>query len=91
MKYFINAQIIDPILGTVKQKFDYDVNVETNITLEAAKAELLQWVVIPRDYQLTKEVIEVKGKKRDLTFPVENLMTIHFTANLEELPKAAKK
>ena len=87
MKYFINATIIDPSVGTVKQKLEYDVNVENNITIDAAKTELLKWVVVPKGYQLSKETIEVAGKKRDLMFEVTNKMHINYTANLQEIPK----
>jgi hypothetical protein len=90
MKYFINATIIDPILGTVKQKLEYDVNVEGTATIESAKTELLKWVVVPTGYQLAKETIEVAGKKRDLAFELTNLMHVMYSAHLVEIPKEKK-
>jgi hypothetical protein len=90
MKYFINATIIDPTLGKVKQKLEYDVNFDASPTVESAKTELLKRVVVPKGYELSKETIEIRGKKRDLAFVIEDKMHVIYTANLQEIPKEKK-
>ena len=90
MKYFIDATIVDKLTNTVKQKLEYDVNSEATVTLESAKTELLQWVVVPKGYKLSDEKLEVGGKKRASEYLLEDRQKAYYTAFLEELPKVEK-
>lgn len=90
MKYFIDITVIDKLTNNVKQKFTYDVNSETSVTLESAKTELLDHIKVPVDYILTNEKLTIGKSVTDLTAVIEHMQKVTYKAYIQSLPKEQK-